>query len=78
MIDLLKMDIEGSEFEIFQVDAEFIKKSVSVLLMEYHLSEKHSSVDGIVNALSDEFNVVLENIHEGGGMLIAYKKIKSI
>lgn len=73
-IDLLKIDIEGSEFDIFQVDAEFIKKNVSVLLMEYHLSEKHSSVDGIVNALSDEFNVVLENIHEGGGMLIAYKK----
>lgn len=74
-IDLLKMDIEGSEFDIFQVDSEFIKDNVSVLFMEYHLSEKYNSIDEIVGALSDKFNVVLENIHAGGGMLIAWKKI---
>lgn len=73
-IDLLKMDIEGSEFDIFQIDSEFIKNNVSILFMEYHLSEKHSSVDEIVNILSDKFNVVLENIHKSGGMLIAWKK----
>lgn len=73
-IDLLKMDIEGSEFDIFQVDGEFIKNNVSVLFMEYHLSERHTSVDEIVNILSDGFNIALENVHEGGGMLIAWRK----
>lgn len=65
-IDLLKMDIEGSEFDIFKSDSEFIKDNVSVLFMEYHLSEKHTSVDEIVKILSDKFNVVLENTHNGG------------
>lgn len=73
-IDLLKMDIEGSEFDIFHVDNEFIKNNVSILFMEYHLSEKHTSIDEIVNTLSDKFNVVLENIHKSGGMLIAWRK----
>lgn len=73
-IDLLKMDIEGSEFDIFEEDGEFIKNNVSILFMEYHLSEKHNSIDEIVSVLSNKFNVVLENIHEGGGMLIAWRK----
>lgn len=73
-IDLLKMDIEGSEFDIFKKDGEFIKNNVFILFMEYHLSEKHNSIDEIVSVLSNKFNVVLENIHEGGGMLIAWRK----
>lgn len=60
------MDIEGSEFDIFKSDSEFIKDNVSVLFMEYHLSEKYTSVDEIVKILSDKFNVVLENTHNGG------------
>lgn len=71
-IDLLKMDIEGSEFDIFKSDGEFIKNNVSVLFMEYHFSEKHNSMDEILGVLSNKFNVVLENTYNGGGMLIAW------
>lgn len=65
-IDLLKMDIEGSEFDIFAKDGDFIKQKVDKLFMEYHLSNNHSSIDGIVNFLSDDFDIVLENTHGGG------------
>lgn len=50
----------------FKEDGEFIKNNVSILFMEYRLSEKHNSIDEIVSVLSNKFNVVLENIHEGG------------
>lgn len=73
-IDVLKMDIEGSEFEILAADGDFICQNVGVLLMEYHLSESHPNIDAVLAQLSPHFDVLTENTHAGGGMLLAVKK----
>lgn len=70
-IDLLKMDIEGSEFDVIAQDIEFIKSCVNVMFMEYHLSNERKAIDRLIILLQDYFEIILENVHEAGGMLIA-------
>ena len=73
-IRLLKMDIEGSEFDVFRADAEFICRHVDILFTEYHFSSKHRNVSALTDRLVDDFDVILENTHTGGGMIIARRK----
>lgn len=73
-VDLLKMDIEGAEFDVIAHDIDFIKAHVHVILMEYHLSDAHPSVDVLVHALADSFTLSTENEHEYGGMILGVNK----
>lgn len=73
-IRLLKMDIEGSEFDVFAADAEFIRRHVDILFTEYHFSSNRHDVSVLTNQLSDDFDVILENTHSGGGMIIACRR----
>lgn len=73
-IDVLKMDVEGAEFGIIAADGAFIGARVGVLMMEYHLSEQRLNAESLFAALSPYFDVVTENTHAGGGMILAVNK----
>lgn len=73
-INLLKMDIEGSEFDVVHHDALFICQYVDTIFMEYHLTKVQQTVDPIIDVLQPYFDISFENVHERGGMIIATKK----
>lgn len=73
-IDLLKMDVEGAEFDIVGTDGAFIGAHVGVLMMEYHLSGQRRKADGLLAALAPHFDFITENTHVGGGMILAVNK----
>ncbi len=73
-IDLLKMDIEGGEYDVFNCDLDFIKENVVTLLVEYHNTDKVNGGSFLKSLLEPEFTVVFENVHPGGGMLLGKMK----
>lgn len=73
-IDLLKMDIEGGEYEVINYDIDFIKNNVSVLLIEYHNFDIEDGQHILIEALKTEFSINIQNPHKDGGMLIAVNK----
>ena len=74
-IDFLKIDCEGSEFEILKSDPSILQK-VSKLVMECH-PYGNETVDGMMELLeSNGFKVIREACnHENIEMLYASKKI---
>ncbi len=62
-IDLLKMDIEGSEYEILRSSFPILFETVRRLIMEYHITEDHpDGREELVNHLtsSGDFCLVYE------------------
>jgi len=62
-VDLLKMDIEGSEYEIVSSSLPVLRGMVKRIVMEYHLTEGHlHGRDELVNTLTS-----------GGDFLLIYE-----
>jgi len=59
-IDLLKMDIEGGEYEVFlhKASLAFIKKKVHYLFMEYHNIDSHYNYSLIKDLIEKNFIVL--------------------
>lgn len=70
-IDLLKMDIEGGEYDVFKEDIEFIKNNVDKILVEYHNLGLEDGSQILTDLLLPEFTISIQSPHIGGGMLIA-------
>jgi FkbM family methyltransferase len=68
-IDLLKMDVEGSEYAIIGADRYFIVGHVKALILEYHLGDRPDGLAWILGQLGTWFDheVVCQN--EGNGVL---------
>ncbi len=73
-IHLLKMDIEGGEYEVIEHDLDFIKEKVEVMFIEYHNIKINNGQSILEEALEASFDITIQNPHEGGGMLIAINK----
>jgi FkbM family methyltransferase len=73
-ISLLKMDIEGGEYPIFENDYEFVRNNVDRIIMEYHTISDNQNVETIKTILSPDFfiEIVYEMGH--GGVLYAKRK----
>ena len=54
-IDLLKMDIEGSEYDIIESDLDFISKRVKKMIMEYHYVGPDKGKSWLIDRLSPYF-----------------------
>lgn len=59
-IDLLKMDIEGGEYSIFQDKAslEYILKNVHYIFMEYHNINRKRTYSVISSIIQDNFRII--------------------
>lgn len=73
-IDLLKMDIEGGEYDVIEHDIDFIKDKVATLLVEYHNFDIEDGQSILRKALETDFTIHIQNPHKDGGMLIAVNK----
>ena len=73
-IDLLKMDIEGGEYDVIEHDISFIKDKVATLLVEYHNIDIEDGQSVLRKALEADFTIHIQNPHKDGGMLIAVNK----
>lgn len=62
-IDLMKMDIEGSEYEVFRASLETFRTTVKRVIMEYHIDHHPQGRDEIVSMLCDQkaFSLVYES-----------------
>lgn len=85
-ISLLKVDIEGSEYEMFRVTSkEFLENNVDKIILEFHYNSNEQLKKDILPKL-ENFNYYVKkqgkledgNVNEYRGMLFAYnKKIQS-
>ena len=73
-IHLLKMDIEGGEYDVIEHDLDFINEKVEVMFIEYHNFDIDDGQCLLTEALEANFDISIQNPHEGGGMLIATNK----
>jgi FkbM family methyltransferase len=62
-IDLMKMDIEGGEYEIIHANRDSLAKNVKRLIIEYHTNVISDGRDYLVNALTanGEFELIYES-----------------
>lgn len=74
IIHLLKMDIEGGEYDVIEHDLNFINEKVEVMFIEYHNVDIDDGQSLLTEALKANFDINIQNPHYGGGMLIATNK----
>jgi FkbM family methyltransferase len=73
-IDLLKLDVEGSEYDIIESDYDFVKGAVDNVLIEYHeLDGKIGAT--LVERLEADFTVTV--VHERSRTGVIYARNKS-
>lgn len=73
-IHLLKMDIEGGEYDVIENDLDFINEKVEVMFIEYHNFDISDGQSLLTEALKANFDISIQNPHDGGGMLVATNK----
>lgn len=71
-IDILKMDIEGGEFEIFndRISYDFISKQVSYIYLEYHYDFGQKRVEKLLQKLFKDFLI----LHHRDNLLLLKNK----
>lgn len=83
-ISLLKIDVEGSEYEIFKsTSKEFFENRVDRLILEFHYNTDEQLKTEILPKLENFSYYIKEqgnseegNVSDGSGMLFAYNKSK--
>jgi FkbM family methyltransferase len=73
-IDLLKMDIEGAEYAIFETDYEFLKQSVKVVILEYHVLSEKLNVDWIMERTAGDFVSTTIHTNQMNGVIVLENK----
>ncbi len=63
MVELLKLDIEGAEFDVIESDLVWIERHVHRLLIEYHELPTGFSRESLIALLAASFDV--EVLHGG-------------
>jgi len=73
-VDLLKMDIEGSEFDVIQASLDLLSKRVRRIVIEYHASVKADGRDFLVESLqASTFKLIYESKNILGFHNLLYK-----
>lgn len=63
-IDLLKLDIEGAEYEIIKNEIKTLKSTIKNVLVEYHSNKGNNMRKNIIKALNNNnFELYFENRH---------------
>jgi len=64
IIDLLKVDIEGSEYDVFETSIGFIQNNVRSIYIEIHNISEEKNIDYLINFLNINGFDIKEKIHE--------------
>ncbi len=73
-VSLIKMDIEGSEYSLLEVDLQFLTNHVKRIIFEYHNLNSVYNKKWIVKKLSQNFKLTKIYDAEGYGVLYAENK----
>lgn len=74
-IAMLKMDIEGAEYDILEADIEFVRESVDALFLEFHRVDGDGRYsEWIESQLSPAFDVRLMHEVENNGVIYASRR----
>lgn len=75
MCDFIKIDCEGSEYEILdKLPPDYLAK-IKKMVIEYHLSDiKPDLLRDLVKKLESSFDITKKELHDGMGMLYVLKK----
>jgi len=75
-IDVLKMDIEGGEYEVVDVDYPFIRKAVASALIEYHeRGGEETGVGRLTGTLLADFDVTVVHAGPASGVIHARNRL---
>lgn len=78
-INLLKIDVEGSEYDIFSADKDFLTKNVDRIILEYHYLSPSRNKKTLVNLMEKDFNIQDVSIAgKSGVMYLARKRAKTV
>jgi hypothetical protein len=77
-IDLLKIDIEGGEYDVVSADLEFLKMSASAMLIEFHNLDEHRHHGRLVAVLSPEFEVQVLHTRGLSGIIYARRVVMAV
>ena len=73
-IDLLKMDVEGSEYEIIDTDYKFIKDHIKKVILEFHKDER-KDLNWILKKTQNDFHfTIIHNENSSGVILLTNNK----
>ena len=73
-IDLLKMDIEGSEYDIFNTDFDYIANNVDQIIMEFHNLSEIQNYKKLRPIIETSFEITVLYQIDYGGVLYAKNK----
>ncbi|HVE47621.1 MAG TPA: FkbM family methyltransferase [Acidimicrobiales bacterium] len=76
-IHLLKMDVEGQEYEILEDDLPFLTSHVSTLVVEFHPVQGRDGQQWVRDRLSGAFDVEVWRSGGGSGILIGRRKSRT-
>ncbi len=74
VIDLLKLDVEGSEYPIFETDYDFLARSVRKIIMEYHVMPGKYNKTWLLDKVKGSFEVAILTERENCGTLVLTNK----
>ncbi|PIR97582.1 MAG: hypothetical protein COT91_00705 [Candidatus Doudnabacteria bacterium CG10_big_fil_rev_8_21_14_0_10_41_10] len=68
-VDILKMDVEGSEYDIIETDRDFFRSSVASMILEYHNISPEKNAQAAIKLLEKDFEVRSVRKSKKGGVL---------
>lgn len=72
-VDIIKMDVEGAEYEIINEDIHEISKFVDKILIEFHEPIYSDNTQKMVGNLKEYFEVDVIDVKIGGGIMACRK-----
>jgi len=75
-IDLLKMDVEGAEYQILESDYSFFRRAVKTFLLEYHYISDTLNGNWVYEKVRNDF--IIEYIHKDLHSGVIWAKNKNL
>ena len=73
-VDLLKLDVEGSEYDILDEDLPFVADHVETILVEFHPTADRDGEQWVVDRLSETFHVEVRRSDRGSGIVTGRRR----
>lgn len=74
-INFLKIDIEGSEYDMFEnINENYLRNNIDIIFLEFHIINNYN-IDNIINKLiNNNYECIITDRNEVVGMMVAKNK----
>ena len=74
-INFLKIDIEGSEYEMFNtIDENYLRNNIDTIFLEYHIIDNYNIDDIISKLIKNNYECIMTESNDEFGMMVATNK----